>query len=584
MRTPASLADHFLYPADGEDKRMTLAAAVRRFVRPGMHLHLGYCGARPNAAVAEVVRAFHGTDPRFTLSAHGLVNSQLAIIHDGLVAKVIAGYVGENYPAPAPNPVFQRAVADGGIELENWSLWTLTARLMAAALGVPAMPVRSLVDSSMADEHRGTRFTEAQRVDGHPPTGFVSAMRPDVVLMQAAAADPNGNVVMAAPYGEGAWGALAANVGVIACVEEIVSAEQLRARNSGVRIPAHLVRAVCHTPFGSHPYGLYDAEDPGRRRYAEDVEFVRDVRIASKRPEDFEAWFQEWVLGPADHEEYLSRLTDARLNALIGRGRGDSWRFEPPAIRGVADAATPQERMVLATSRLLVSRIRRDEHDVVLAGIGLAHLAAWTAVRSSNRSGRDVRLLSEIGMLGYDPRPGDPYLFANRNLPTCRQLTDVTDVLGAYVSGPATRCLGVLGAGQVDGSGAINSTWTEDGSFLTGSGGANDVASAADDVIVTIRHSPRRLVSAVPYVTAPGGRVSAIVTSEAVLERRDGEFVLTGYLAPLGADREATLAGITGRIGFPVRVAADPVPEPEPDLEELAVLRSFDRDGVFLGA
>ena len=583
MTTPAELAEHFAPTPDGEDKRLPLAEAVRRFVEPGMHLHLAYCGARPNAAVAEVVRAFHGTSPGFTVSAHGLVNSQLALLADGLVSRLIAAYVGENYPAPAPNPVFQRALAEGGVELENWSLWTLTARLMAAGLGLPGMPVRSLVGSGMADEHRGERFTETAPFGDGPSSGVVAPLRPDVVLLQGAAADPNGNVVMPAPYGEGAWGALAANVGVIACVEHVVSVEELRAQNAAVRIPAHLVRAVCHTPFGSHPYGLYDAVAADRRRYAEDVAFVRQVRDASRQPEAFTDWMDEWVLKPGDHEGYLQQLGEGRLTSLVGRGRGDSWQFEGPSLRTAADPATTEERMVLATSRLLGERIRRDGHDAVLAGIGLAHLAAWMAVRAANRDGVDVRLLTELGMLGYDPRPGDPYLFANRNLPTCRQLTDVTDVLGAYVSGPATRCLGVLGAGQIDGNGDINSTWTADGTFLTGSGGANDVASGADDVVVTIRHSPRRLVDVVPYITAPGVNVSAIVTSQAVLERRDGKFVLTGLLEPLGDDREAALAAITDGIGFDVEVAPDPVTQPAPDPDELAVLRSFDRDGVFLG-
>lgn len=583
MPTPAELVSHFAYPPDGTDKRVPLADAVRRYVRPGMHLHLGYCGARPNAAIAEVVRQFHGTRPGFTVSAHGLVNTQLALVADGLVERVIAAYVGENYPAPAPNAAFQRALADEELTLENWSLWTLTARLMAAGLGVPTMPVRSLAGSDLAVEHRGTRYAELEPLPGAGRSGFVAAMHPDVVLLQAAAADPAGNVVMAAPYGEGAWGALAAKVGVIACVEEVVSAEQLRADNDAVRIPAHLVRAVCHTPFGSHPYGLYDAADAGRRRYAEDVSFVGEVREASRDATSFGAWIDEWILGTEDHEAYLAKLGNARLNGLVGRGRGDSWRFEPAAARGVDDAANVQERQALATARLLSRRIRDGEHDTVLAGIGLAHLAAWTAVRAENRRGSDVRLMSEIGMLGYDPRPGDPYLFANRNLPTCRELTDVTDVLGAFVSGPATRCIGVLGAGQVDAAGAINSTWTADGTFLTGSGGANDVASAAEEVVVTIRHSPRRIVEQVPYVTAPGGRVSAIVTSEAVLERRDGAFVLTGYLAPAGADREATISGIQERTGFAFEVSSDPVAEPLPDADELAVLRAFDRTGVFLG-
>ena len=39
--------------------------------------------------------------------------------------------------------------------------------------------------------------------------------------------------------------------------------------------------------------------------------------------------------------------------------------------------------------------------------------------------------------------------------------------------------------------------------------------------------APRRTVEAVPYVTSPGDRVSALVTDLGTFERIDGGFVLT---------------------------------------------------------
>ena len=166
------------------------------------------------------------------------------------------------------------------------------------------------------------------------------------------------------------------------------------------------------------------------------------------------------------------------------------------------------------------------------SGVGLANLASWVGVESLHRAGVDVELIAEIGLYGYAPRPGQPFIFAGQNVPTNKLLTDVMGVLGTLVSGPGTRTIGMLGAGQIDATGAINSTYGADGSFLVGSGGANDVMSAADDVIVTVAHQEGRLVERVGYVTCPGDRVSTIVSDLCVFERR--RRALRGHRAAAG--------------------------------------------------
>jgi acyl CoA:acetate/3-ketoacid CoA transferase beta subunit len=217
----------------------------------------------------------------------------------------------------------------------------------------------------------------------------------------------------------------------------------------------------------------------------------------------------------------------------------------------------------------------------VLSGIGNAHLAAWTAVTALQEGGTPVGLAAELGILGLHPAPGDPYLFARGNFPTADSLTDVFAVLAREVSGPATRSLGVLGAGQVDADGNINSTWSANGDFILGSGGANDVATGADETIVVVAHSADRLVRAVPYVTAPGAHVSTIVTSAAVLERRHGQFEVTRFIG--GGDAQEAAERIRAGIGWDIALAPDFGPEPEPDHESLQRLRGFDPAGVFAG-
>jgi glutaconate CoA-transferase subunit B len=123
------------------------------------------------------------------------------------------------------------------------------------------------------------------------------------------------------------------------------------------------------------------------------------------------------------------------------------------------------------------------------------------------------------------------------------------------------------------------------GQFLLGSGGANDIATCADETIVTLPQDPQRLVPHVSYVTAPGDHVRTIVTTEAVLERGDDGFVLTRYLDPAdGTSSDALLRGVRERTGWDLTVARQPVAEPPPTAVELAGLRAFDPQRVFLGS
>jgi acyl CoA:acetate/3-ketoacid CoA transferase alpha subunit/acyl CoA:acetate/3-ketoacid CoA transferase beta subunit len=568
----------FTPPQDeGCSKVMTLADAVETFVKPRDVVHIAYSDARPNAAIRQLASSFAGTSPGFTVVSAGLVNIQHALVELGLVEKVVASFAGENYPVARPNPALGRAVASGAVTMEHWSLWALLARLTAGALGVSHFPVRSMRGSSMGQE----AMDRGELIELGPDNGtcLVSALRPDVVLLHGAAADANGNVILAAPYGEGQVGALAAKTGVIATVEKIVSTAEIRRMNTLTRIPAHAVRAVCLAPYGAHPYGFNNPGVPGVPSYSEDNEFMAAALKAAKSPDAFGGFIDEWIVS-LGHEDYLRKVGDQALTSLVrNRERPvPQVRVDPLAV------ASRSEAQVVATARRIAAAVHRAGHQAVLAGVGLANLAAWIGVRALRQDGLDVELMAEIGLFGYSPLPGEPFIFSGQNVPTNKLLTDVMGVLGTYVSGPGTRSLGVVGAGQIDRTGAVNSTYADDGSFLVGSGGANDVLSGADEVVVTVAHSPGRLVDSVPYVTSPGVRVRTIVTDRCVMERdpATNEFVVTSLLPGFGTDVRAGIQELRGVTGWDVAVAPTIEIEPDVTASELAVLRAFDPDGVFI--
>lgn len=583
----AALIARFQLPAcEGEDKVMPLGEAIRRFLRPGMTVHVGYSTGRPNAAQMEMIRQFAGTNPRFTLTTAGLASVQHALVASGIVTHVIGSFMGENYPGPAPNPSFQDAVRRGAVTIENWSLWSLVARLVGGALGTPFFPVHSLRGSSMEQEHLGKRyFLLPDPVNPGEMVGAVASLRPDVTLIQGVAADPFGNIVMSAPYGETFWGSLAAKEGVIACVERIVDTKTLQEHSALVKIPGHVVKAVCHVPLGSHPYGFYNPGFPGVSGHVEDHEFMLAFQEVCRKPERLQQWIDEWILGTEDHRAYLAKLGNERVFMLMGKSQDMVWELEAsPKWNETANPSfNDEEMMVVASARKMVERIRTEGHRTVLAGIGFSNLAAWLACTQLKSEGYDVELMAEIGLFGYTPRPGEPFIFANRNLPTCKMMTDVMGVLGTLVSGAAGRALGSVGAGQIDQDGNANSTYTADGTFLVGSGGANDIASGAKELLVTISHSKRRLVEKVPYITMPGARVKTIVTSLAVFERDAEGFIVTAYLPAAGASAAEAMEKIRAGCAWPVRFAPSLKAEPPATPDELQIIRLFDPRRTFLG-
>jgi acyl CoA:acetate/3-ketoacid CoA transferase beta subunit len=218
----------------------------------------------------------------------------------------------------------------------------------------------------------------------------------------------------------------------------------------------------------------------------------------------------------------------------------------------------------------------------VLAGAGVANLAAWVAVARARAAGRRVELTAELGLFGYRPTPADPYIFNHRVFPATPLLSDASTVLGMVVGGPGTKVVGCLGAAEVDRHGNLNSTLLAGNRFLVGSGGANDVASRAAACVVVTLARPERLPAEVAYVTSPGDRVTSLVTDRGVLRRHDG--VLRVAAVPAGegtlAERVGALVGSCGWAPDVARQVEELVPV---SMDEVLALREYDRQRLFLG-
>jgi acyl CoA:acetate/3-ketoacid CoA transferase alpha subunit/acyl CoA:acetate/3-ketoacid CoA transferase beta subunit len=573
---------------EGEDKVISLREAIARHVQPGASIHLAATHCSPGAAILEIARQYHGKKPGFTLIMRGIRDTVSILIHLGLIKKVITAFSGNVYPWYSPNPVTQKAYVRKEVELEDWSILTLPLRLMAGALGVGVMPTTSLIGSSMAESNKDAFTVIDDPFASGKKIGLLKALNPDISIVHGMAADREGNTILTAPYSESLWGAKASLGGVLVTVEKIVSSDFIRKHSHLVKLPAYMVKSVSLVPFGAHPGGVWNQGIEEFEAYAEDYEFMAQFNKLLKDPEALNEWIREWVLACSTFDDYKSKLGLKRISRLKENANQNAWRHQLNAWEekiSETEAANPVETMIVIAARELAARILRSQHKTMLAGAGTANLTAWVAKYQLQEQNYIVELLVELGYFGNSPRPAEPFLLNFGNFPTCKMLTETLDTLGVFTCGTTNRCIGVLGGGQIDKFGNINSHWMSDDVYVTGSGGANDVATGANETMVIMQQSRHRFLERVPFITAPGSRVKTVVSTMGVFEKLDnaGEFILTKYFAdPSGASTEDVIGKIQENCGWKLKVARKPQAVALPTQDELRLLRIFDPQKFYL--
>jgi glutaconate CoA-transferase, subunit A len=195
---------------------------------------------------------------------------------------------------------------------EEWSHLAMGLRFRAGAMGVPFLPMRSMMGSDVIGQLPDIRLIDC------PFTGeklvLVPALNPDFALIHVQRCDAYGNAqIDGLPFMDVDL-AMAANR-VILTTERIVSNDQIRRVPDHTKIPFLAVDAVVEVPFGSAPhecYGLYEPLFEHLDSYAAQIR---------QDPEDgIRAYLERYVYGPQSWTEYLDRLGLAEL--LLARRRG----------------------------------------------------------------------------------------------------------------------------------------------------------------------------------------------------------------------------------------------------------------------
>ena len=284
------------------DKLMTEAEAVERFVSDGDYIGTELYGTVrcPMSLVNEIVRQ---GKKDLRMAGQGVFESDI-LLAAGLVKSLDLTYIGlELYGI---SRVFRREVDAGRIEhCVEWSNAALAWRFKAAAMGIPFLPIRSMLGSD-------TLKYSAAKVVQCPFTGdpicLVPALVLDVGLIHVHRVDRYGNAQIDGISGFA--GELArASKRLLISAEEIVPTEEIRSQPDRTIIPYYLVDAVVEAPFGSHPGEMC-------YHYERDEAQIKEWVQASETKEATDAFLNRFIHGVKNHQEYLALIGANRLEAL----------------------------------------------------------------------------------------------------------------------------------------------------------------------------------------------------------------------------------------------------------------------------
>lgn len=284
------------------DKRMSAKEAVEKFIKDGDYIGTELYGTVrcPMSLTRELIR-----QGRKNLRAVGQGVYELDIMAAaGCIKELDWTYIGLEVYGISKS--LRRAVESGQIEkVVEWSNASIAWRFKAAAMGVPFIPVRSMLGT---DTFKASSAKVVKCPFTGEPVCLLPALILDAGLIHVNRADKFGNCQIEGVAGF-AHEMARASKRLIISAEEIVDTDLIRAHPERTIIPWYLVDAVVHAPFGSHPgemAGAYERDEPHIKAYFKDT----DDEAKTK------AYLDKWVYNVGSHEEYLELVGREVLEGL----------------------------------------------------------------------------------------------------------------------------------------------------------------------------------------------------------------------------------------------------------------------------
>lgn len=284
------------------ESRVIDEATAAGWIEDGMTLAVG--SPTPMALLRQIIR--RGVKD-LTVVDVGLSLDML--IAAGCVRKVVSYYAGGGFGVPVA-PAFRAAAQRGDIQVWECEEGIVTSSLDAAAQGLPFLPWRGGVGTSLPDVNPDIKVFQdpisGETLLAVPPT------EPDVAILHAAAADAYGNVQHVGGPG---WLDLfmqRAADRTIVQVEKVVANEEIRKDPWATTIAG--ADAVVRVPYGAHPFysrGYYVQDNAHLKTYLD-----ASTAAAGGDAAALDAYLDRYCREPATHADYLERVGIRRLLEL----------------------------------------------------------------------------------------------------------------------------------------------------------------------------------------------------------------------------------------------------------------------------
>jgi glutaconate CoA-transferase, subunit A len=307
------------YP-DIQHKLMTAEQAVRTLIRDGMQIAIGgfTINRNPMAIVYEVIR--QGIKD-LDLACHSNGQALDLLVGAGSVRRVEIAYAGNGRFAPTCIR-FRKAVERREIEFEDYSNYQMSLRFLAGALGIPFIPTKSGLGTSILSSRgfssrgRTRRKTPIRKLitaqnpfnRSRDPVVLLPALTPDVAIIHAQYVGEDGTVRVKGLTFADIEQAKSADRVIVSC-EKIVPRSWIRNDPDQNSIPSFMVDAIVKAPYGAHPTAcgyFYDYDPAHLNMYK---------RVATD-DRSFFAYLKEWIHGAADHEAYLKKIGGTTLRKI----------------------------------------------------------------------------------------------------------------------------------------------------------------------------------------------------------------------------------------------------------------------------
>ena len=244
------------------------------------------------------------------------------LIGAGCVKRVELAYEADE-AFQTVGPRWRKAVESGAIEWEDYSNFAMVSRFTAGAMGIPFMPVRSLLGSDL--QHKQALSTEQRQVDRRTSPKklhvmqspfnsddrivLVPAIHTEFAVLHVQKASPQGGVRIEGQTFADVQQALCAEV-VVVTAEEIIDEQELRDEPERNSLPFFAVHHVCHLPYGAHPYAVFNY-------YDYDPLQLRLYHESAQDEAAYQSYLERFVYGVPDHASYLQAIGGAaRLENL----------------------------------------------------------------------------------------------------------------------------------------------------------------------------------------------------------------------------------------------------------------------------